>query len=38
MKILILYNVYRMEKCNNRLKESIKKSVKSVADLIDLII
>ena len=35
--MLKLYNGYRMEKCNDVLRQNIKQSVKSVSELIDLI-
>ena len=38
LNMLILYNGYRMEKCNIELKQKIQNSVKSVSELINLII
>ena len=37
LNMLILYNGYRMERCNTELEKDIPKSVKSVSELINLI-
>lgn len=38
LNMLKLYNGYRMEQCNEKVRQNIKKSVKSVAELINFII
>ena len=38
LNMLILYNGYRMNKCNMELEKKIQNSVKSISEIIDLII
>lgn len=37
LEMLMLYNGYRMTQCNEKIKQSIEKNVKTIADLIDLL-